>query len=236
MIPNRTKWMVARRASCVVSSTRTKITVEQWQVSSFTVAVAGDKFCVVASDTRSTLGYTIMSRKYQKVTKLTSRVVIATAGMRTDTDAFHKVMKTRIKTYIATHGKEPKISAVAQLLSNTLYSRRFFPFYTFNLLAGVDEQGNGKMYGYDAIGSYDEVNCGSFGSGQTMVTPILDSMFKDHNVLEPVAPTDMDDTTNVLRDGFHATAERDIYTGDGLELTFITADGVRTVKEPLRRD
>ena len=32
-------------------------------------------------------------------------------------------------------------SSLLQLLSNTLYYKRFFPYYAFNICAGLDEQG-----------------------------------------------------------------------------------------------
>ena len=100
------------------------------------------------------------------------------------------------------------------MLSNTLYSRRFFPYYTFNLLCGVDETGAGAIFGYDAIGSYDWVNSGAEGSGSQLIIPILDNQFKDHNNLNPVAPDDASLVTDVIRDSLHSAAERDIYTGD----------------------
>ena len=39
------------------------------------------------------------------------------------------------------HRRPMGCQAMAQLLSNTLYHKRFFPYYTFNLCAGLDEQG-----------------------------------------------------------------------------------------------
>ncbi len=47
-----------------------------------------------------------------------------------------------IQVYEHVHHKEMSCQAVAQLLSVMLYQRRFFPFYTYNILAGLDKEGN----------------------------------------------------------------------------------------------
>ena len=199
-------------------------------------AVAGKDFCKVVGDTRCTLGFQILSRNLTKITKLTDKCVIATAGMRVDAIALHKLLQTRVKVYQRKFKKSPDIAAIAQLLSNTLYGRRFFPYYTFNLLCGVNSAGEGAIYGYDAIGSYDRVNCGGMGSGQEIIIPMLDNQIKDHNVLEPEAPESQEKITNLLRDALHACCERDIYTGDSLDIVTIDKDGIKFENEPLRRD
>ena len=67
-------------------------------------------------------------------------------------------------------------SAVAQLLSVTLYYRRFFPYYAFCMVGGLDENGKGAVYGYDAVGSYKRDDYGCMGSGQNFIMPILDNL------------------------------------------------------------
>jgi 20S proteasome subunit beta 6 len=47
--------------------------------------------------------------------------------------------------------------ALARLLSNYLYYRRDFPFYTHNIVAGLDGDGAGAVYWYDSIGSFERV-------------------------------------------------------------------------------
>ena len=104
--------------------------------------------------------FNILSREYSRTTQLTSKAAITSAGMVADIDALHKYLKGRIKSYIMKDKREPTLESLAQLLSNTLYSRRFMPYYTFNLLCGMSKEGEGTVYGYDAIGSFDKLTYG----------------------------------------------------------------------------
>jgi len=61
--------------------------------------------------------------------------VLATAGMQADRATLHKTLSAKAVQYRHAHGRDLATPAAAQLLSNTLYYRRFFPYYTFNLLA-----------------------------------------------------------------------------------------------------
>ena len=120
-------------------------------------------------------GYSIIARDQSKTSKLTERCVITSGGMVADIEALHKQLIARIKTYKLNFRKEPTIESIAQLLSNTLYGRRFMPYYSFNLLCGLDVEGQGCVYGYDAIGSFDKLTYGVQGSGSQLGAPILDN-------------------------------------------------------------
>ena len=63
------------------------------------VAIAGKDFCVVAADTRISLGYNILSREYSKTTKLTDKCVITSSGMVADIETLHKNLITRVEIY-----------------------------------------------------------------------------------------------------------------------------------------
>lgn len=87
----------------------------------------------------------------------TDKCVIASGGCFTDIATLHKVLAARIDTYRHDHDVDMGCTALAQMLSTTLYSRRFFPYYAFNLVAGLDAAGKGAVFTYDAVGSYERV-------------------------------------------------------------------------------
>jgi len=115
-----------------------------------------------------------------------------------------------MQTYQHQHNKQMSCPAMAQLLSNTLYYKRFFPYYSFNVLGGLDsegalfllfhivmfhfcicwlklllqpELGKGCVFTYDAVGSYERVGYSSQGSGSTLIMPFLDNQLKSPSPL-----------------------------------------------------
>jgi len=137
---------------------------------------------------------------------------------------------------------------IAQMLSNTLYHRRFFPIYAFNVLGGLDENGQGAIYSYDAIGSYERVFYSASGSGQSLTMPILDNQVGLHNQTDKDEPfqcpgvvpirddLQIDEATELMKDAFVSAGERDIYTGDNVDIWVITQDGVRKENFALKAD
>jgi 20S proteasome subunit beta 6 len=118
-----------------------------------TLAISGKDFAIVAGDTRmSDGGYSIISRSQSKLFQYASHCVLGSSGMQSDVNTLQKLLKTRAIQYQQRHHNELTTESCAQLLSNTLYYRRFFPYYSFNVMGGVDSQGRGAAYGYDAVG------------------------------------------------------------------------------------
>lgn len=66
-------------------------------------------------------------------------------------------------------------AALAQMLSTMLYGRRFFPYYVSNVIAGLDEEGNGVVYSYDPVGHCDKNMYHAGGSSGALLQPLLDS-------------------------------------------------------------
>lgn len=204
-----------------------------------TVVIAGDDYAIAAGDTRMSTGYEILSRDQSKLFELSSKTVLATAGCQTDVITLRRMIAARLSQYEHKNSKVMSTSAAAQLLSVTLYYRRFFPYYAFCLVAGLDEEGRGAVYGYDAIGSYKRDDYGAMGSGQNFLVPILDSLIGHKNRetgSDPKRRISAEEAVAIVKQVFIVATERDIYTGDSVEIKLIKKEGITTETFKLKAD
>jgi len=155
------------------------------------------------------------------------------------------------------------------MLSNTLYYKRFFPYYSFNILGGLDEEGargrlepasgfarsclahvrgcvfpapfaaigRGAVYHFDVVGSFQRERYRADGTAQELIQPLLDNQVGLKNQVNPDAtPITLDRAVKLVKDAFNAATERDIYTGDAVEIHIITRDGIRVELYQLKKD
>eukprot|EP00922_Rhytidocystis_sp_ex-Travisia-forbesii_P013093 GHVS01019623.1.p1 GENE.GHVS01019623.1~~GHVS01019623.1.p1 ORF type:complete len:157 (-),score=21.38 GHVS01019623.1:77-547(-) len=156
--------------------------------------------------------------------------------MQAEMVTLHRLLKIRIQLYEHAHRRPPSVCAIAQMLSTVLYQKRFFPFYAFNLVAGVDEEGVGAVYGYDAIGSYERIPYCSTGTGGSLMMSILDNQIGKTNQTKPAADMTQVGVVDLVKDVITSAAERDIFTGDCADIVVMDATGVHFTKLQLRRD
>ncbi|XP_069120756.1 proteasome subunit beta type-1-like [Argopecten irradians] len=202
-----------------------------------TLAVAGEDFSVIASDTRLSEGFSIHSRTLPKTVQLTGTTVLASCGFYGDVLTLTKVLKARLKLYEQDHHKKMSTTAISAMLSTMLYHKRFFPYYTDNIVAGLDNEGRGCVFSFDPVGSYERENFRAGGSASSMMQPYLDNRIGHrNNPNPPKGPLTKERAVQLIKDAFIAATERDIYTGDGVIINVITKDGVETQTFGLRND
>lgn len=192
---------------------------------------------MIAGDTRLSSGYSIHTRHQNKLFSLSSSTVLASTGCWCDTLSLTAVVRSRMQMYEHTHNKTMSTTAVAQMLSILMYNRRFFPYYVSNVLAGLDENGEGAVYSYDPIGHSQRTTYNAGGSAGALLQPVLDNQIGLKNQLNPSAePLTIERAVAIIKDTFISATERDIYTGDSVILNIITKDGIKEEKLELRKD
>lgn len=194
------------------------------------LAVAGANFSVIAGDTRQSEGYSIQTRYAPKVFRLTDKAVLAVNGFAADGNMFVKKVKQRLEWYRHAHSKDMPLRAVARLIQSMLYARRFFPYYVYNILGGIEEDGSGAVYSFDPVGSYEREACRAAGAASSLVQPFLDNQiyFKNQTPAPGTshpAHLALTDVLALVIDSFTSATERHIEVGDGLEMYVVLAKG-----------
>jgi len=200
------------------------------------LGLAGHNYVIMASDKRLSEQYMIRSRNVSRIMQIDDDLFFSGSGCWSDILELSKVLKIEALQYEWSHKSKMSVKALSYLLAAQLYTRRLFPYYSFSLVGGMDADGHGAIYHYDALGSFERVMASCAGKGEHLIQPILDELtnMEADDELWTIAGAGENvfvstQSSNFLNISIHvaidtivrayrAAAEREISIGDELEI------------------
>ncbi len=201
--------------------------LNQLKTGTTTVGLVCRDGIVIGADRRATAGYLVVDKRAQKVHIINDSIALTIAGNVSDAQLLIKLFKAELKLKEIQTNRRVNMKEAANLLGGFLYSAirqmSMMPAITHFLLAGVDNLGY-HLYDLYPDGSVTEVvDYTSSGSGSVMAFGLLENLYrKDLNVEEGV---------KLIIKSINSALQRDIATGNGVDVVTITKDGVKKAVE-----
>ncbi|KAK7450651.1 Proteasome subunit beta type-6 [Stygiomarasmius scandens] len=194
------------------------------------LAVAGTKFCVIAGDTRKSNTYNNETRYAPKLFRLTDKAVLAVNGFAADGNMFVNKVRQQLEWYRHGHARDMPLHEIARLMQTMLYARRFFPYYVYTILGGIEEDGSGAVYTFDSVGSYERDTCRAAGAAQSFMQPYMDNQVNYKNQRSTHGSfrstnLPLSSVLSLVMDSFANASERNAEVGDGIEICIVLAKG-----------
>ncbi len=180
---------------------------------------------VLAADKRATSGYLIAWKKFDKIVPITENIATTVAGTVSDVQLLTKYLKAELKLKDIRTGRETTVKEAANLLANFVYNniRRYsiIPGISHFVIGGKDSSGF-HLYDLSPDGSIVEVDDYiSSGSGSVMAFGVLETLYKKG--------MSVDDGVKLAIKAVQAAIQRDIASGNGIDVVTITKDGMKKV-------
>ena len=187
-----------------------------------TVAIVAKDAVVLAAERKATMGYLVASKDAEKVHKIDDRMGVTIAGLVGDAQALIRYIKAEIKLYSLKEDKKMSVESAAVLLSNILYSRRFYPYYVQLILAGYDTKPG--LFSLAPDGSFMPDKYYSTGSGSPMAFGVLENEWEDN--------MDVEKAKRLAVRSVLAATKRDIASGgSGIDAVVISKAGYKKLSD-----
>ena len=190
-----------------------------------TVAIVCKDGVVLSADKRATSGYLVAHKKFDKVVPIADTIAVTTAGVVSDVQLLVKLIKAELKLKTIRTGKAIYVKEAVNLLSVFVYNNirklTLIPGISHFIVGGKDASG---FYVYDlsADGSIAEIDdYVSSGSGSVIAYGVLEALYnKNLNV---------DEGIKLAVKSINSAVQRDIATGNGIDVVTITKDCMKKV-------
>eukprot|EP00286_Rhodomonas_abbreviata_P014148 CAMPEP_0181316650 /NCGR_PEP_ID=MMETSP1101-20121128/16011_1 /TAXON_ID=46948 /ORGANISM="Rhodomonas abbreviata, Strain Caron Lab Isolate" /LENGTH=204 /DNA_ID=CAMNT_0023423917 /DNA_START=65 /DNA_END=679 /DNA_ORIENTATION=+ len=193
------------------------------------IAMAGDNCVGICSDLRLGVQAQTVAMDFEKVFPVTEKLYIGLTGLASDVLSVNQLLNFKTKLYKLRENREIKPEAFSAMLSSLLYEKRFGPWFTEPVVAGLGEDGKPFLSGLDLIGA--PVFADDFVVAGTCTSNL-------HGMCESLYRPNMnpEELFEVLSQSLLAAVDRDALSGWGAVVHIITPEGVMTRKLRCRQD
>lgn len=181
---------------------------------------------ILAADKRATAGF-VVNKRTQKIHKITDNMAVTMAGLVSDAQLLVKLIRAEVKLKDLSTLRTSTVKETANLLAGMLYSNlrkmSMVPGIVSFLLAGHDSEGH-HLWDLGIDGSTTDVeDYVSDGSGSIFAIGVLEALYKKGMTVE--------EGVKLAVRAIGAALQRDVNTGNGIDVIVIDSKGVRTVLE-----
>jgi proteasome beta subunit len=197
---------------------------KQLKTGTTTVGLCCKDCLVLAADMRATAGYLIANKNIDKVFPLTDKIVITIAGSVSAIQIITKYLRSELKLRMLRTGREFLVKEVASLLRNWVYHmiRQSGGLDVSHFLIGGSDKDGLWLYDLFPDGSLTLIDdYATSGSGSSYVYGVLESNYS--------ANLDEKDGVNLAIKAIDTALQRDIASGNGLNVYVVDKSGARKV-------
>jgi proteasome beta subunit len=184
-----------------------------------TVGLSTENGVVMATDMRASAGRMVSSKDVQKVEQIHPTAALTIAGSVSAAQSLIRSLRSETSLYETRRSKDMSMEALSTLTSNFLRSGAFF--IVSPLLGGVDEDG-AHVYSLDPLGGMMEEDYAVSGSGSQYALGVLEQEYDEG--------LSMDEAKSVAAHAIQSAVERDLASGNGVNVAAVTDEGVDITK------
>ena len=176
---------------------------------------------VLATERRATMGHFIANKTTVKLFRVDRNLGATFSGSVGDAQAMIRYLQAEVALYRMRKGGPLRVESAATLTANILNANRYYPYFAWLIIGGLDTRG-GHIFALDAGGGSIEDRYVSIGSGSPFVYGVLEDAWKE-------SPSVSEGIDLSLR-GLAAAMKRDSASGDGYAVAEITQAGYRELE------
>ncbi|MHA1409075.1 MAG: archaeal proteasome endopeptidase complex subunit beta [Candidatus Odinarchaeia archaeon] len=197
----------------------------EWVMGATTIGLVCKDGVVLASEKRVSLGYLVISKTGRKVFTITDRIGAACAGLTSDFQILIRLVRASVNLYELDMKKPITAKAAAKLMSNILFQRKWVPLITDTIVAGFNGDAP-HLYTLDLVGSLIDEKFAAVGTGARVAIGVLEARYNEEISVE--------EGKKLALDSIKSASERDIASGEGVDILVIKKDGFEESYFPLK--